>query len=794
MRQAQRDFGYVLRSVTRRWGVYALMIAGTGLALTLTLIVGLFIRSELSFDRFIRDSDRVYLVSALYGLENKPLVPSDITPTGVARWMRTDMPEARQVARLLPVEWAFSTPRRIARERFFWADPNLFEVLDLPAVAGDLKTALRAPDSIVMTQRMARAYFGDQNALGRTLTTRYNQRLRVTAILKDFPSNTHLDRELFVSGRSADSVLALHDANPSYLWSICYTYVKMAPGVQPETVAQTLSRLTHQNWQGPNNIPVSYELIALKDLHLHERGDVQMKARGHVDTLVALSLVAVVILSIACANYAGLVLAETDERGAEMALLSALGAGRAHLLATVLRESLIVHLISLVVALALTERLLPYLNHSLNLDLKLWASPLSLIAIMALITTALAGLSALLPAIIVTAPSAVRRARMRTRPPQRWQGWIITQFTLVISLLIAAQVVSRQWDYALYTASGFDGDHLYIVPRNDNPWINRAFLDEIEQMDGVSGVAEAFGAPTSNFVRPALVKGKDGRVLSFTRNSVSPDFFDVYGVKLRTGHGLNGTFSEIIAPKDVLINETAVRALGFQSAQEALGQTLEYETDRTHMRSRIIGVVPDIRFSTVHYAVPPMMFDGFDRFFTHFSIRVKAQGETETLRRIDQVWLRHTVGTEPIARQAFRDYLTSQYHDLHQQVAVSRLVAAAAIVLSALGLMGLCVFLTRHQSRELAIRKALGAHFGDLLRHRLRPFWLPLLIANITAWPLAGFVLQKWLGTFAAHVPLTPLPFVLASLATSACAGGAILLHAVWSNRSVRTSLLRQDA
>lgn len=793
MKNARHDFGLLFRSVARRWGVYALMMAGTGLALTLTLIVGLFIHSELSFDRFIRGSDRVYLVSALYGLENKPLVGSDITPAGVARWMRADMAEARQVTRLSPVEWPLSTPRRIARERFFWADPNLFEVLDLPAVAGDLKTALRAPDSIVMTQRMARAYFGEQDPLGRSLTTRDNRRLRVTAILRDFPANTHLDRELFVSGGYPYSVLSLHDANPTYLWSICYTYVKLRSDVRPEAVARQLTRLTHQNWQGPNNIPVSYELIALKDLHLHERGDLQMKARGHVDTLLALALVAVVILLIACANYAGLVLAETDERGAEMALLSALGAGRAHLLATVLRESLIVHLLSLLLALALTERLLPHLNHSLNLDLRLWSAPPGLMGLMLLLTVALALLSALLPAIIVTAPSPVRRARMRTRPPQRWQGWVIAQFTLVISLLIAAQVVSRQWDYALDSAPGFDGQHVAIVDLSDNPWINRAFLNEIRQLKGVDSVAQAFGAPTSNFVRPALVRGKDGRLLSFTRTSVSPEFLGVYGIPLRAGRNLDHTFSEVVAPKDILINETAVRALGFASPREALGQVLGYETDRTHMQSRIIGVVPDIRFSTVHYATPPMMIDGFDRFFTHFSIRVKPGNEAETLRQIDQIWLRHTGGTEPIERQGFRDYLRSQYHDLHQQVAVSRLVAGVAILLSALGLMGLCVFLTRHQSRELAIRKALGAHFGDLLLYRIRPFLLPLLIANIAAWPLAGLVLQQWLETFAAHVTLTPLPFVLASLATSASALGAILLHAVWSNRRVRTALLRQD-
>lgn len=780
----------IWRLVAARWAVYLLMVSGLALACCAAVVIGLYVRDELTYDQSIPGADSVYLVAPKYGPPGRPLIDSDRSPAGLERWMKTDLPEVRQVARLETQEWRVASTTRSVKERFYWADPNIFAVLRLGVLRGDLATALDAPDSLVMTRRTALAYFGRDDVIGRTLLVNGLYTFRVTAVLKDFPPNIHLDREIFASGRNRYGKLSAYDRDWDLLWPNTYTYVTFKSGTDIAAIPARLQAIAQRHWQGSNNLPDGYALTPLRRLHFQPHGDGEFKPRGHLDFVVALTGVAVAILALAGINFSGLVLAERNERTAEMALYSALGARRIDLIGLVLREAFIVNALSAWLGLVAAEHLLPWINATLDLQLSLWDRPVDVLLAVAMVTVVMALAGGLAPALIVSATDRARDVARRTDAiaSMRWRGWVVAQLSLVIVLLIASHTLSRQWTFATKDALGFDADNVVMVKLIDVAEISVAFDRDIRAVPGVEAAAASWGTPTNDFVRPAWVTLPGKPLIALTRNSMQPDFFRVYGIRLLAGRNLSGTFFEPETPPEILINLAAVKALGYASPEAAVGRMLEYGTDRTRMRSRIVGVVPDIRVSTVYQPVQPMIFDTFARYFTQINIRI-APGQTEaTLKRIDALWNRDAAGTMPVERRFFSDYLLQQYHYLHQQMLAFYIVSGVAITLSVLGLTGLSIFLARNQLREMAIRKALGATFSNLFVERMTPFLAPLLLTNVLAWPVAWLCLHAWLGSFADHIAPSPLSFIGAGLLAVGFSWATIAVHAATTAHDISVS------
>lgn len=794
-----RDLIGLMRSlclvVASRWGVYVLMILGLSMAYATALTITLYVRDEFTYDRFLSGTERLYLLSSRYGPVAQPLVTSDVAPAGVARWVAQGEGDIEAVARLVPVEWPLRSDHRSVKERFYWADENLFDLLKLPVLKGDLEGALTKPGSVVMTERMATAYFGHADVIGARMFSKGGLPLEVTAVLHDFPSNTHLDREVFISGKAEYAMLSILDRNPEYLWPTAYTYIRLRPDADKVRVERHLLDLSRVQWRGPNNLPVGFSLIRLTDLHFQPQGDGQMKPRGHLNSVYTMIGVAVAVLLLAGINCSGLILAESHERGREMALYASLGATRWRQMSYILWEALLVNLISAGIGLAALERLLPVINAGLDITLELWKSPLLVLGVTVVAAIVTGILCGIYPAARITRFSALAGShdKSRTLASDRWRGWVTAQLVLVIMLLIITDTMARQWHYATREAPNFNGDDVVMIRLVDEPEINRTFEAQIRQVEGIGAVGESFGVPTTTYVRPGWIRKSDGGLVSFMRNSVHPDFLRVYQVPILVGQNLKGTFREPENPRDILVNEAAVKALGYGRPEAALGQTIEYETDRTRFRSRIIGVVPDLRFSTVYEPSHPMIFDSFSKYFTQVNVRLTEDNQNRTLARIDALWADVAAGSVPIERTSYRDYQKKQYHDMQQQVSTFGLVSMVAMLLSILGLSGLSVFLTRHQMREVAIRRALGAKFREIFFLRLRPFIVPLVLANLIAWVLAWGSLKFWLASFAAHVPISGLSFLFASLLASATALLTLAIHAALTIRRTPMRILRNE-
>ena len=785
------ELRHVLASLTRYWGLSLLNIAGLAIAFAATFIIALYAGDELTYDRFLPDANRTFLLTVAYGAPGKPLVSSDKSPAGMGHWLRAN-PEVEVVARLHDAESPLRSDRHEALEHYYFADENLFSVLRLKAIHGDLATALSDFSNIVITRNKALRYFGRDDVVGQTLVMDEVQ-LKVTAVLADYPPNIHLEREIFVSNRGGYSMLTTLDANPEWLWDSSYTYVRLKPGASLSQDA--LESLARRNWKGDFNRPAAWELIALPDLHFRPQADSQMKPRGHLDTVVGMIAVACLILTLAAANVASLMSAQIEERTEEMTVRRALGAQRGHLILQIIGEAVVINLLALVTGLTLAERLLPYVNAQLGLKLALWSSPASM-APVAIAVTAIGIASTLYAAARLSTGSRREADADRTKKRLSYlgrMGWITVQFALLITLLIGAHTVHRQWLFAMDEALNFDADDVVLITVSDGKGQEASFKDHILAIPGVEGAAYSRFVPVYRNIRPGWLKAPSGQVVQFTRESVDTEFFRLFDLPLLAGRGLSDVYRVEPPPKEVVINRTAVKAFGYKTPQDAIGRSLVYTADGKRMTSSIIGVVGDMRTATVRDALAPMMFDSQSKYFTVLSVRIAKAGQERTLAAIDAQWRRDYPQAGPIERRFFSAYLSEQYHDMLQQWRVFGMLSVVGICLNVLGLSGLSIYLARSRLREMAIRNALGARLLDIFRLRVQPFVKPLIVANLAAAMISWPVMSWWLGSFEAHVDLSPLSFIGAGVLTVLITLLTLTIHVFLSSPARSSQPLRDD-
>ncbi|MBW8880391.1 MAG: ABC transporter permease [Asticcacaulis sp.] len=783
---------HIFRSLLRYWGLSLLNIAGLSIGFAAAMTIGLYVRDELSFDRFMPGIERVYLLSAEYGAAERPLVASDKTPAGMAAWLKADAPEVEAVARLHRMESPIRSDRIETLEHFYWADPNIFDLLRLRAVSGDLRSALAEPDTMVLTQAAARHYFGREDVVGRTLLLNGWLTVHITAVLADYPDNTNLDRQIFVSARTGISMLTILDQNPTWQWASSYTYVRLKP--QARLKPDAIQRIAVRHWLPPHNLPARFQLIALTDLHFAPDGDGEMKPRGHRDSVLSMGLVAGLILVLAAVNFAGLMTAQIDERRDEMAVRKALGARQHDLLFQVLAEAAAISLISVVAALALTERLLPVVDRHLGMSLNLWSSGVYILGAVA-VTLSTGLLGAALPALALSRVSPGRDPRgdnLVSRPYLSRVGWIAVQFCLLITLLIASQTVYRQWSYATSKALNFDGGQVLLIPVYQGT-VRPQFKQDIRALPGVEGAALSRFTPILDGTWPAWTTSPGGSLIQFSRHSIDPDFFALYRVPVLAGRTFTDVRDTEEVPGEIVINRSAAKAFGYLNPADAVGKRLAYYTDSVARTSTIIGVVEDMRLSSVREPFQPMIFDNQSTFFSHLSIRLASRHDATTLAAIDRLWRRENPNNGPLERYFFSDYLAAQYHDLVQQWWAFGLLSVVGLCLSVLALTGLSIYLARARSREIAIRNALGARAWDIFKLRFMPFIHPLIFANLAAGLISWGLMSWWLSAFAAHVGISPLSFVIAGGLTVLIAIGTVTAHAMVAAPARSSHPLRSD-
>ena len=790
-------------------------ILGLAVGFAAAIFALLFVRDELGFDRWIPGYEQTYRVSPLIAPPDRAPLRSEPGPSLLAAWLKTDFPQIEATARLShPGSVTLKRNLVEANEIVYWADPEFLEIVRLPVLVGDPHQALQQPDGIVMTRRLARKYFGRDAPVGQTLELRTPSgvaTMRVLAVLQDLPSNTHLNVELLGSGRAPFSFLTFLDANPeppaSGVSFRAHTYVRLAKGADPAALQAAMPAFLKRHM--PNNPRIDAEIVKLEvrpiaDIHFAPTAEFIMKPRGNLAAVYAILLVGGLIVLIAMINFVNLTTARAVRRSVEVGVRKAAGATQSTLVVQFIGESLIYCLLGAVMAIALAELLLPYFNSFLQRTIAFdyWRDPRLALGIAALVLLAAVGGGAY-PALVLAAfaPGRVlKQARVQggDRGGAR-RILVIAQFAILIALIVCAGVVYRQTTYSMNAALRLDKDYVLLIDGG----CDDAFKNRVAVLPGVrsAACASAEALDMDHYSNAMTIAGRPEVVTRRVR--VDFDFFETYGLKPLAGRSFSREYGADRIPDNangpiafnIIINEAAVRSFGFTTPQQAVGQLVRIGRAPDSPPLEIVGVMPDYHLAANREAVSPAAFLvdlRFSRAFFSLSVKLKGESIPETLRAIDAAW-RDVGGQRPISRRFFDQFVQELYIAQQRQSTLLTILSAVALGIAALGLFGLTVFATERRTKEIGVRKALGATSRDIVQLLLWQFTQPVLWATLVAWPVAAWVMHLWLQGFAYHIDLEPLLFAIATAIAIVIALLTVSVHSIRVARARPVLALRDE-
>ena len=763
-------------------------ILGLAVAFTVAILVGQFVRNEFSYDHWIPGHERVFKIVVAIGPAGQKAVTIDSTPTLGPR-LSAHAAGFATVARLTgngPLVRQTPGAEPTAEPLLEWADPEIFKVLPLPVLVGDPSTALDRPDTIVVTRRMARKYFGRDAPIGAELLVKgtdlaYHP-MRVMAVLKDLPPNTNLSTEIFASGRSTYSYLTLFDTHPELgafkLGLTTFARLSSAARVADLQRALDLAGGPEVEAFSQEGNKASFRPVALDDLHWQPRRAGLTPAGSKGVTFAIVGVTALIVL-VAAINFVTLMTARAARRGIEVGVRKATGASRTQLVIQFMGEALIQVALSAVIAAALAELFIgPFqtlVQRTLSVDfLHDPLLPAGLLGFALLV----GGAAAIYPALVLASfrPAAVLKGGLvRTSgSPLARSTLVAVQFAVLVVLILTTATIYRQTQFGLARGLGAtDADRIVNV---FTPCRN-AFPQEVRRLPGVAGAACSTMHALNLAGLTQTIQAGGGRRLEFQVAPIDVGLLELYGVRPLAGRLLSQDRGEDEVLTDrrsmtqptVVLNETAARRLGYADPRAAVGRSmtwtraLEPDLKPVTGRSEIVGVVPDVPV-TVRAPVNPTFYFLAPRNMDLVSIKMTGRDVPGTLRAIEAAWKR-TGADRPITEMFMGQYRQNLYLDLVIQGEMIAICAGLAILLACLGLFALAAYMTERRTKEIGVRKAMGAGTLDIVLLLLWQFTAPVLTAVAVAAPVGLLAMHDWLSQFAYRIPLAPWTFALAALA-----------------------------
>jgi putative ABC transport system permease protein len=757
------------------------------------LLMGLYVRFELSYDDFHANGDRIYRA-----VEEAGFRPEDVawnaSVTGLlAPTARTEYAGVADAVRMK----GLTTRMRREADTYadisgYFAESNLFNIFSFDLQRGDPATALDRPQTVVLSQSLAARIFGNDDPMGQTLRVGIRDSLRtveVTGVMADVPSNSHLQFDVLVS---FDTLL---DTRLSISANQFLTYVLLEEEHPPvEALGEQI--LTYNRETLGKDYVKDARLQPLSAIYF---GAIYAPQQGDLRYVYVFSAIAVIILLIACANYMNLATARSIKRTREVGVRKTMGAHRAQLTRQFLGESLLLTLLALPLALGLLALALPAFNSlaGTDIELALLSAPL---------VPALVGV-ALVVGLVAGSYPALFLARFRPtqvltgRLPVGWSGarlrkaLIVGQFALSAALLFGTAIILQQLDYIQTKKLGFDQEQVVTMELRDPVFRQQAdaFKQEIARLPGVQHAALSLGAPTvGGFGRMGHVFDWKSRQVAFQRALVDADFLETMGIELAAGR--NFTRQEVSAGREnpmrtersgLILNEAAVEALGWASPEAAIGRVIEPFGENT-----VIGVVEDFHYRSLRHRIEPLALEPGGYAATAV-VRLAPGNVAETLDRLRATW--DGFASAPFAYQFLDQQIDRLYRAEQRTATIIGGFAGLAVLLACLGLFGLAAYAAERRTKEVGIRKALGASVANIVGLLSKEFLVLVAIACVIAAPVAYGVAQQWLQDFAYRIDVSPLVFVAASALALAIAWGTIGTQAVRAARTDPADALRYE-
>lgn len=787
-------FKIAWRNLLRNKAVSVINIVGLAIGIATCLVILLFVNNELSYDRYNKKADRMYAVYFQGNMQGEKMNEASVMPP-VAQTLKGDYPEVEAATRLRD----FGTPKLrygnnvFKEDRLAFVDSNFFQVFTLPLVEGNANTALLEPNTVVITRAVAKKYFGNENPLGKIISFKdgKNAACKVTGVIDKVPVASHFHFDLFVSMASLPESRAA-----TWMSSNFFTYIVLAENGDYKKLEAKLPQLV-EKYIGPQmqqamgltladfrkgGSDLSFHLEPLTKLHLDSDFPHALSQAGDANAVYVFAAIAVFMLLIACINFMNLSTAGASKRAKEVGIKKVLGSTRVALVKQFIIESTIIAVFALLLALAILQLTLPWFNQfaeqRLNLDFSEQPSFIVVLLLFVLFTGVGAGSY---PAFYLSSfkPAAVLKGKATTKKGVGFRSSLVVfQFFISTMLIVCTTVVFKQLSYLQHKDVGYDKEQVLIIP---DTWVlgknQETFYQQLKTDPRVASVSRSRylpAGPSDNNNFFVATPSNPERLIKALRYDVDENYISTLGIRLAAGRNFSAQFATDSAA--VILNETAARALGW--GDKAIGQAISHSNNHGEkMVYQVIGVVKDFHFRSLHESISPLVMSLRPQ--TDILIAKLKRNDAATLiASLAKTWA--SFGAEDPMSYSFLDERFNNTYKTEQKTGtLLGVFAGLTIFIACLGLFGLAMFTAQQRTKEIGIRKILGASVAQVTGMLSKEFLKLVIIACVIAFPLSWWAMHTWLQNFAYRTHLSWWVFAVAALVALLIAVLTISLQAI---------------
>lgn len=781
-----------LRNLWKSKGFTAINIIGLATGLAVCLLIVLYVVDELSYDKYNVDADRIYRLDAdIYF--NSTQADFAVAPDPLASTLKREWPEVEEMTRVsnqgdILVK---KDNQNVADKYCGYVDSTFFNVFTIPFLHGNPVTALTEPNTLVIDESTAKKYFNTTDVLGKTLRLDNNTDCKITGVMKDIPKQSHFHYH-FLRRRGKD--------NESWLSNNTYNYIKVKKGVSRELMQQHVNATVNKytaveleqqlhtsladlNAKGNHFI---YHLMPVTAIHLHSSKQYEVEANSDITYVYIFSVIAIFILLIACVNFMNLSTARSANRAKEVGIRKVVGSVRSQLVAQFLTETVLLSFFSLILALLLAIVLMPFFNQlslkqmSLTTLFSTWLFPVMIVLV--LLVGLLAGSY---PAFYLSSfqPVQVLKGKIAKGFKSSWlrSGLVVFQFSISIILMVGTIVIYQQLDYIRSKKIGYNREQVMIVHNiynlNDN---RKLFRDKVMNIAGVTSATEGDLPTEKNFDNEGWFRDPSfdaSKAVILTNFYVDEHYIPTMGMEMKDGRNFSKDFQT--DSFGVIINESALKVLGLKDPYKETLYRPNFHPDGsiTPQAYHVVGIVKDFNFSSLHQSVSPLIMQLSDHYSTA-AIRVNAANINSVISNVQSKW--NTMAPGQPFNYSFMDADFNNIYTTEQQTGKLFITFAVfAIFIGCLGLFGLVTYAAEQRTKEIGVRKVLGASVSGIMVLLSKDFAKLLLIASVIAFPIAWYVMYKWLQNFAYRTAISWWMFVVAAVAASLIALLTVSLQAM---------------
>jgi putative ABC transport system permease protein len=782
-------FKIAFRNLWRHKGFSLINIVGLAVGMTACLLIFLYVSFELSYDTFHDKADQIYRVVTDVKTPTE-LINSGITSAPMGPNLKNEFPEIVQQTRIVGGSAVLQKGEKKFQENgLLYADSTFFSVFSFQLVQGDAHTALVAPFSVVLSQTAAAKYFGEGNAVGQSLKVDGKEMATVTGVMKDLPANSHFKADIITSMSTMKKINpGLDEQWGNFGYS---TYVVLAKNQDPARVQSRLPAFMQKHVGGmmkETKMTFTLFLEPLKDIYMVSKRESPEK--GSISNVYIFSIVAIFILLIACINFINLTTARASERAKEVGIRKVVGAGRSQLTMQFLGESILLCLIAFALAIIFCSLALPVFNQLAGKVIAphIFVHSGNLLALF-VISLCIGVIAGLYPALVLSSFKPIRVLKGRYVSTAKGaflrKGLVVMQFTISIVLIVGTIVVYRQLGYMQNQELGFKKEHMLAISfdRDADVQKNVEYIKhELASVPNVRSVTASSSLPASGNLNSAYTqiesKTSEMQAANMELYSIDYDFFKQFDIKVVAGRPFSRDFATD-STKAMIVNETAVKSFGYSSPQQAIGKKFS----QWGREGTIVGVVKDFHFHSLHDEIKPLTMRIDPTSVGLFAVNISSKSIPATIAALENKW-KQLAPNRPWNYFFIDQEFNKQYKSEEQFGKLFFYFAGLAIFISCLGLLGLVSYSTVQRTREIGIRKVLGASVNGIVGMLSKEFLQLVLVSLVVAFPLAWFAMHKWLQDFPYRIDISWWMFALAgSLAV-------IVALATVSFQSVRAALV----